>query len=218
MPTLSSRAALALLALMLLAVPVAHAQCLGANIIVQGSRINLGGYNPGTADDQNDHCSPNTMITVWVRDIGNNPVPGISVILDFSQCGDLKLASTQSYMGETVNCQYSYAQNFSDALGYAHFAVRGIRVPGVAHGHNAVHVVVDGCQAGLIGAGTYDQDGANGVTLADLGLWAADYFAGLNPDRSDYDGNGYVGLGDLSDFATCYFSNCSSASGPTSCP
>jgi hypothetical protein len=218
MSALSSRVSLALLALMLIAAPAARAQG-GGNSTISGNRINLGGFNPGTAGDQNDHCSPGTTITVTVRDIGNNPIPGIAVVLDFSPASsDLKLALTQSFMGETVDCATARVSNVTDALGRVTFAVRGSRVPGPAHAPGSVRVFADNYLLGNLSAGLYDQDGANGVSLPDLGLWGADYFSSTNPDRSDYNGNGLVSLADLSLFSACYFSGCSSASGPSACP
>jgi hypothetical protein len=121
-------------------------------------------------------------------------------------------------LGETVSCQYSYVQNFTDAQGIARFAVRGSRIPGAAHAPNKVKVYADSYLAGTLSAGTYDLDGANGISLADLGLWATDYFNGTNPDRCDYNGTNGVTLADLALFSAAYFSNCSSASGPTTCP
>jgi uncharacterized membrane protein affecting hemolysin expression len=69
----------------------------------------------------------------------------------------------------------------------------------------------------VLGVGVYDLNGG-GVTLADLGAWAKDYFGAASPDRADYDGNGLVSLSDLGAFTECFFDHRSVASPATLCP
>jgi hypothetical protein len=184
-------------------------------------RINLAGYAAGATDPLNaaDSVSMGTKLTVTVKDLAGNVVAGSNVVLDFSGCtSDLKIGSTQVYHAETVGCSGATVSNFTNASGVVTFAVTGGRQFTSAHAFGCAKVYADGVLLGSIGAGTFDQNDAGGLTLSDLSLWAGDYFGGTNPDRSNYTGSGSVALSDLSAWAGAYFSGRSNTSAATVCP
>ena len=190
------------------------------NSTISATRINLVGRDPGAPGDQADSTAAFAKVTVTVRDVANNPVPNVSVVLDYSGCtSDLKFSSTTSYHHTLLrDCRLYEVEGYTDASGTVQFVVIGARGGDTPHLPGCMIVFADSYLIGRLGVGAYDQNGVNGLTLADLGLWAADYFAATNPDRSDYNGDGVVTLADLSMWAGAYFANHSPASAASYCP
>ena len=189
------------------------------NSTVGATRINLVGFNSASSGDQADSVSTGAKLTVTVRDIANNPIAGVPVVVDFSGCtSDVKIASTQSYHAEAATCAAATVQGYTTTNGTVSFVVIGGRSAATAHAAGCAKVYADSYLLGSLGVGTYDQNNTGGLTLADLGLWGTDYFGGSNPDRSDYDGNATVSLADLGLWGVAYFGGHSPNSGAVLCP
>ena len=183
------------------------------------ARINLVGANAGVADSGPLY----SLVTVTVRDLAANPIANSSVVLDFSgDVSDTRIgdATSQLYPGVVANCGTHGVSSLTDALGVATFVVMGGgKTPtGAAHAAGAGKVYADGVLLGSISVGSYDLNGQDGVTLADLSLWSADYFGAANPDRANYDQIGGVDLLDLSTWGASYFGGGSNVSSTTYCP
>lgn len=181
-------------------------------------RINLVGFDGGTLTA--DTAPLFALATVTVRDLANNPIPNSSVIIDFTgDITDMRIGDTvdQKYPGVTSNCSSHGVHIVSDASGVASLAVIGGGKTGAAHSLGA-KVYADGVLLGSIKVGTYDMDGAGGVSIADLSLWATDFFGGSNPERADFDNASGVTIADLSVWASTFFAGASNASATTYCP
>lgn len=192
-----------------------------ANSTVGANRINLVGFNSAGAGDQADSTALLSKLTITVRDIANNPVAGVPVVLDFSGCtGDVKIAQTQSYHAEATGaCATATVQGYTTTNGTISFVVIGGKSLAGTHTNTCCKVYADSYQLGSgIGVGTFDMNNAAGLTLADLGAWATDYFGGVNPDRADYNGDASVTLADLGSWASAYFGGNSNSSGAVLCP
>jgi hypothetical protein len=184
-------------------------------------RINLVGADAGTSTA--DAGPLYALVTVTVRDLGANPIANSSVVLDFSgDVSDTRVgdALSQLYPGVVANCGTFGVSSLTDALGVATFVVMGggKNPTGVAHAAGAGKVYADGVLLGSINVGMYDLNGQDGVTLADLSLWSADYFSAANPDRANYDQVGGVDLLDLSVWGGTYFAGGSNVSSAAYCP
>jgi len=184
-------------------------------------RINLVGYHTSVGD-QNDSVSVNSKLTVTVRDINNNPIAGIPVVLDFSLCtSDVVVGSTQSYHAQTVGCATSTVQGYSTPNGTVSFAVVGGRIGTTAlpkHALGCAKVYADSYLLGSINVGAFDENHVSGINGLDIGLVGGDLFSGQNPDRSDFDGNGAVNGLDLGTLGGVLFSGRSNTSSAVICP
>ncbi|MCC6349326.1 MAG: hypothetical protein IT347_07005 [Candidatus Eisenbacteria bacterium] len=183
------------------------------------ARINLVGANAGVADAG----AQSSLVTITVRDLAANPIANSSVVLDFTgNVSDTRIgdATSQLYAGVVANCGTHGVSSLTDALGVATFVVMGggKSPTGAAHAAGAAKIYADGVLLGTLNVGSYDLNGVDGVTLADLALWAADYFGAGNPDRADYNNAGGVDLVDLSTWGATYFAGGSNTSSTTYCP
>jgi hypothetical protein len=155
-------------------------------------------------------------ITVVVRDLANNPVEGAMVVLDFSNCTELRLCAGAHDPGVFVDCPTRTVRRLTDVNGRALFRVTGwsVATPGTPGApYHSGKIYADGVLLGSPNVAIYDLDG-NGLSAADLSAFLADFFSGSNPARSDYDDNGTVGANDLSKWLSAYFAggsvaNCS---------
>jgi hypothetical protein len=182
------------------------------------ARINLVGFDAGSSTA--DTAPAFALVSVTVRDLANNPIPNSSVIIDFAgDVSDLRIGDTvdQYYPGVTSNCSSHGVHIVSDGSGVASLAVIGGGKPGAAHSMGG-KVYADGVLLGSIAVGMYDEDGAGGVSIADLSIWATDFFGGSNPERSDFDNASGVTIADLSVWASTFFAGGSNASATTYCP
>jgi hypothetical protein len=147
---------------------------------------------------------PAGAFTVAVRDIANNPVGNVPVIIDFSFCPDIALCATP-VAGQTVDCLGKTVRALTDIVGIARFTVLGaanndVGVSGVAApgaGLDGVRILdEDGGHlviAGYVTAVALDQNGAvggNGVSAQDLAFFSVDLGSAIFHDtyrgRSDY--------------------------------
>lgn len=184
-------------------------------------RINLVGIEAGLMVA--DAGAFGATVTVTVRDLGNNPIANSSVVLDFSGAtSDVRIGdgANQLYPGVVANCATYGVSSLTNVAGVATLVVvgGGQSPVGAAHAVGAGKVYADGVLLGNFSMGLYDLNGADGVTLADLGLWSGDYFGATNPDRADYDGLGGVDLVDLATWSGTYFAGQSNISATTYCP
>jgi len=164
------------------------------------SRINLVGYNSGGVGDQADSLEINSKIIVTVRDVANNPIAGVPVVVDFSGCtSDVKIGNYQSFHGQTVGCAGATVQGYSTALGQVTLTIIGGRSAAPAHAAGCATVFADSYNIGSLGVGTFDQTNTGGITLADISLfWTDINDPGPDQDRSDVDGNAALTLADVS--------------------
>src|ERR1051325_7173983 len=179
------------------------------------SCIKLVGSKVGVPD-------PHGTFSIIVRDLANNPLNGASVVVDLSNCPDLRLCGDQLDAGATVNCPAKTTRKFTDVTGTVTFTVLGSSKAGVAANElqNAGRVFANGTLIksptvsafdldGGSGVGTliksptvsaFDLDGGSGVGINDLSVWLVDFGTPTNPPfgRSDFDCSGGVGINDLS--------------------
>jgi len=189
------------------------------------TRINLVGSDAGTS--LADSIPLFAKVQVTVRDLANAPIANSSVVFDFSALvsdtrigGDpLNPGSVQLYQGLMDNCGTYGTSALTNAAGVATFVIiGGGKSPvGAAHAAGTGDVYADGVYLGSLNVGSYDLNGQDGVTLADLSLWSADYF-GAGPDRANYDQIGGVDLLDLSVWGAVYFGGKSNLSATSYCP
>jgi hypothetical protein len=182
------------------------------------ARINLVGVNASALPDSVPQFA---KVSVTVRDLANNPIANSSVVLDFNgDASDVRFGDTQPYLGVTANCGTRTVSKLTDATGVASFVVvgGGKAIVGAPHAPLAGKIYADGVLLGSLAVGIYDQDGVSGVAIPDLSRWAADFFGGTSPERSDFDNVSGVQVPDLSVWASTFFAGQSTASAATYCP
>jgi hypothetical protein len=163
-------------------------------------------------------ADPAGQFSVTVRDLANTVVANSNVVVDFSGCPDSHAGdqANQVFAGLTVDPTAKTVRALSNGVGVATFRIVGgvtaIRNPFAGAG--CAKIYADGVLLGSVTVEAFDQDGAAGVALGDLSLWAIDYYTPLSPyfGRSDYDCSLGIGLPDLSIWATDYYSTLSAAS------
>jgi hypothetical protein len=176
------------------------------------SCISLVGSNGGTA-------SAKGTFVVVVRDLANNPVPGVLVTVDLGNAPDLHLCAQQLAPGVIMDCPADHASVVSDAAGRATFTLLGSGAAlATGSGLNNGRVYADGILLASPTVSAYDLDGLSGVGANDFSLWLSDFLTGLPLGRSDYDCSGFVGANDLSVWLTEFGSGASSISCAATCP
>jgi hypothetical protein len=157
--------------------------------------IKVVGTNAGVPDFRG-------TFTITVRDIGNFPVVGSVVTLDFVACTDMKLCN-----GAGVACPIVSAT--TDASGIATFTVvgGGLHTGGTVAGPGLGCVLMraDGYILGNATANVYDLNGAtagsgkNGVLVTDMPLFLNDWHGTGLPylGRSDFNQDGAIAITDL---------------------
>jgi hypothetical protein len=216
------RKATVLVALGLVAASAAMAGIPSPANCVFGDWINVVGNLGGTPD-------PVGAYTVTVNDVGNFPVIGSTVTINFVGATDIRLCTDVAPVGQTNTCNVATA--ITNGSGVASFIVcggamtQGGLMTGGAIG--AVEVRADGYLLGVISACAYDLNGAlaggGGVTGADDAAWQGDMgmLGGAgNPDykcRNDFTQNGEQTGADRSAWQTLMGLG-SSAFGCTYCP
>jgi hypothetical protein len=188
------------------------------------ARINLVGWD--AVSTTVDGAAPGATVSVTVNDLGNNPINGSSVVLDFTGCtADIRFGDqvSQLYAGLTVNCGGHTVRAYTDVTGTATFAIIGggpAAPPGASH-HltGCVGVYADGVLLGNMTVGTYNAAGARDVGAADLFLFGQDFLNyATTADRSDFDNDGTVGAGDLFLFGQVFLNAKSNQSASSYCP
>lgn len=158
--------------------------------------------------------------SVTVRDLANNPLNGASVVIDLSGCSDLAICDDQLDAGALTNCASKTVRKFTDASGVVSFAILG-GSNGIGNATTLLggaKIFANGVLIGSPTANAFDLDGANGVGINDLAVWANDYGSGNNYGRSEYDCNGSVGINDLSLWVINYGIGASAESCAVACP
>lgn len=178
--------------------------------------IRIVGLNGGGTPD------PSGEFEVVVRDRWNNPLPNISVIVDFSQCGDVRLCTDPHDPAAIVNCQTRTVRKDTGAGGRVTFRIVGhsTAVPGAPGSvGSCARFYFEGIGGRSARVSIYDLSGGDGLGSSDLSAWLADYFSANSPARADYDADGTVGAADLSRWLDVFFSGGSSNGCPTAhCP
>ena len=149
---------------------------------------------------------PHGTFSIIVRDLANNPLNGASVVVDLSNCPDLRLCNDQLDAGATVNCAAKTTRKFTDVTGTVTFTVLGgSKGAGTASElQNAGRVFANGTLLSSPTVSAFDLDGAGGVGINDLSVWLGDFGTSGNPafGRSDFDCSHTVGINDLSVWLT----------------
>src|SRR5436190_8483547 len=157
---------------------------------------------------------------VVARNLANNPINGLSVVIDLSNCPDFTFCSDQMDPDALTNCGAKTVRKFTNALGEVTFTLLGGST-GAGNASSLAH------SARIFGNGTlfaepsvssFDLDGSGGVGAGDLSVWLADFGSGMDWARSDYDGSGTVGAADLSEWLAVFGAGTSTQSCTTSCP
>ena len=191
--------------------------------LVLPSRSQAGVPDPGSStwphhvllvgEDANHTVDPAGRMDFAICRIGCLVVtPDPVIVFDFTQSPGIEICSPQPDPAVLVDCSTRTVRYVGDGSGHASFAIAGCvdrSVPG-SHAPSCV-LYVDGVLFGTIPIAAVDEDG-NGVGGADNSLWQQDYFSGQYWERSDFDGDGALGGGDLSQWLTVYFGNGSTQS------
>lgn len=179
-------------------------------------------------------ADPSGRFTIVVRDIAGNPKPIDPVVLDFTNCTDVSICSVQPDPGTTVECSADHRRIHATTDRDGQVSL--ILVGSVSH---RASPETSGCmrvyaQGQLLTPGGYrpsvsvsamDQDGGEGITMADFSLLLDDVLGFSYFSRSDLDfGSGCqakLNGADLSRWLQSFFEGyvlgCSSIGG-TPCP
>ena len=154
--------------------------------------------------------------TIIVRTGGGNLVPNSNVVLDFSSCPDVHMASQADLLGLAGNPNAGLTENAvfktvtraagptnGQATGQVSFTLLGgSTVGGNGSGALCARVIADDVQIGTLTIAVYDWDGSRTIDSGDLSGAMGDTFApgsgSTAKARSDFDCNGTVNSGDLS--------------------
>ncbi len=154
-------------------------------------------------------------IAIVARDIANNPIPGVPVVIDFSGCSEVRLSADPHDPDAVVDCVQRTVRKATDAAGVVRFRVVGcsVAVPGTPGSPwSCARIYGDGALVASPSVAIYDLAGCDGLNPGDLAAWLADFYM-VSPSRIDYDGSGAVGPADLSRWLAVFFaagsvSNC----------
>lgn len=181
------------------------------NCSLGATRINLVGTSTAASDPANaaDSTEILSKLTITIRDIGNNPIAGVPVVLDFSGCTEVRVSTTQSYHASTGSCPSATVQGYTTANGTVSFVVNGgiTTRSAVQPGHSAAcmkifadsYSLTPGAVPSVAGidVGAFDENLLAGMNLADVSAFWADN--GGNWQRTNVDGIGAtVALADVS--------------------
>jgi hypothetical protein len=159
--------------------------------------------------------------SVVIRDLANNPMSGMLVVVDLSNANDMHLCGQQLAPGIVVDCPNGQAKAYTDANGWATFTLLG-----GSNGAGNATTLLNGGRVYAFGGtlcGTptvtaFDLDGQSGVGANDLSAWLGDFATGNPYGRSDYDCSGGLGANDLSFWLSAFASGTQFVSCVTSCP
>jgi hypothetical protein len=196
---------------------VTHPRPAAAQIIVDPGPINatVPAMIPIVGHDAAGVPDPIGEFTVSVRDLANNPVAGAAIVIDFSQCTELRLCASDHDPNVIVDCANRRVMRTADASGTARFRVMGWSTAGPAGPgapYNSAHIFADGVLLNHPSVAIHDLD-TGGLGAQDLSRWLADFFSGQNLARDDYDATQTVGVSDLSMWLKAYFA----AGSPANC-
>jgi hypothetical protein len=158
--------------------------------------------------------------TVIIRDLANNPLNGVSVVIDLSGELDLILCADQLDPDAMVNCGAKTVRKFTGGDGTVRFTLLG-GSNGAGNAMtllNGARIFAGGVLIGTPTVSAYDLDGAGGVGANDLSAWFGDFGSGNPYGRSDYDCSGNLGANDLSMWLAAFGSGTMTSSCGASCP
>jgi len=169
---------------------------------------------------------PAGTFSITVRDIGNIPVTGSVVTLNFTNCTDMKLCQSVAF-----SCAPAMVQGTTNGSGVVTFTVVGGGLhPGgtgfAGPGLGCIEMRADGYLLGYATALVYDLNGAvspakNGCTIQDLPLWLNDWNGGAGAfvGRSDFNQSGALSIQDLPPWLALWGAlNSSGGCATTYCP
>jgi hypothetical protein len=144
--------------------------------------------------------------TVVVRDLGSNPIPGSTVVLDFSLCPGAQICGGESFDPYIVDLPTRTIRAVTDVTGLVVFPARigGIGPVG------SVRVYADGVPMRTYALASPDQDG-DGLVLEGLGSHDTTVLApklGTNDLTADFDCDGDVDEDDEIVFYYHYSQSC----------
>jgi len=154
------------------------------------ARLNLVGVSSGLPD-------PLGTAVLVVRRF-TSPVPSCPVVLDFSECSDVRLSSDGLPAGQTLDCTTHQIRAFTDLEGRVTFDLVGASVGAPRTLPSCLKIYANGMPLHPPIVSTFDLDGRNGVDPLDLSIAFGDMNSGSYRPRSDYDGDGDVDPLDLS--------------------
>ena len=157
---------------------------------------------------------------VVIRDLANNPLPGVTVTVDLSNATEMHLCADVTDPDAVTDCVHSRVSKRTDAAGRVRFTLLGGSdgAPASRIARNAGRIDWNGTLVAMPNVVAYDLDGANGVGINDLSIWLQDFGSSLNPARGDYDGSGAVGVNDLSMWLSVFGSGSCLESCGVRCP
>jgi hypothetical protein len=212
-----SRSKLWLLLGLLVALPAAAdvpdpAQCIVPDLLTLVARDGGGNVDSGYP------------YTVVLKKFSGQPYRNGTVVIDFTNCPDLRICTDQGDPNTFVYCDaiVRTVRASSDINGRVTFHVAGGATnAGASPGPTApaVNVYADGVFLKTVRAAALDQQGSNGVDGGDQSTWLADHFSGQSFARSDYDGDGMLSGNDLSLWLLAFFGGASAVGcGIATCP
>lgn len=166
------------------------------------------------------NASPLGAFQVVIRDLANNPVPGVEVRVDVSNAADIHLCAQQLAPGVLMDCPAGVASATTDENGIARFTLLG-GSNGAGNASTLLgggRIYGDGTLGGSPSVSVYDLDGDSGVGANDLSAWFGDFVSGNPYGRSDYDCSDSLGANDFSFWLTAFGSSTQLASCAASCP
>lgn len=159
-------------------------------------------------------ANPTGAFAVTVRDLANNPIANSTVVLDFVNCGgtDVRAQSGQPHdVAVTQNCAARTIRKSTDVAGLASFIVvgggsssGGPGFPSLAAG--CVRVFADGVLLATVRAAAHDQNGAGGLTPADVSAVITDVLSPGYETRADLNCSADLSPADVSDVIAGVFS------------
>ena len=160
------------------------------------------------------------QFVVVARDLANNPMPGVMIVVDVSAAPDLFLCADQLDPAATVDCVHKTVGKLTAADGSVQFTILG----GSNGAGNAStlfgggHIYKNGTLIGSPTVSAYDLDSSGGLGANDLSAWLSDFYTGNPYGRSDYDCSGNLGANDLSLWIGAFGSGTMVQSCASGCP
>lgn len=162
---------------------------------------------------------PLGLVTFTVVDKWNGmALAGLTVWLDFSACGDVRVYSDAVGEGVRLTCATPIAAAETDAQGRVRFIVMGSGASGAASIGPCAAVYVAGQRFAPLIVSTFDLDGVGGVSAIDLSILGGDLVSGQYRSRSDYNSDGRLNANDLGLFGQALFGGGSVFSGTACAP
>ena len=156
---------------------------------------------------------------VLIRDLANNPIPDVSVVIDLSSIPELALATDQLDPDVVLECGAGRVRKISDVNGRVVFCIVGGGRPGIPPSAllGAGRIYANGTLIATPTVSAFDLDGLHGLSAGDLTQFLDDFSTGVNYGRSDYDCSTYLGAGDLAQWLRAFSNGTQILSAP-SCP